>query len=272
MISVSGPGYGGLVRAHARRLSAGNLDLLAFDQHKQRVDDPRVPLGAAVLSEFPQNHIEWQARAIGPRTGHRVKRVGDRDDQRAERDLIAGQAIRIAFAIHALMMVADDIGKYLDGANRLGPQLHMADAGAIRRQEREQEDRQYPRKRGSDSGAQQAHSHLGDLLDHIEAGGSVPELERRLAQVVLDSLNGYLNAMPEERFPIIQLHELTTYLARQGVTMLLIVAQHGLLGYCTMLERGVRGEDLTGERITNQAGAQRDRPASPTIQQFGRSG
>jgi circadian clock protein KaiC len=48
--------------------------------------------------------------------------------------------------------------------------------------------------------------------------------------VVIDSLNGYLNAMPEERFLTIQLHELLTYLGQQGVVTLLVVAQHGLFG------------------------------------------
>jgi circadian clock protein KaiC len=48
--------------------------------------------------------------------------------------------------------------------------------------------------------------------------------------VVIDSLNGYLNAMPEEQFLTAQLHELLTYLGRQGVTTLMVVAQHGLLG------------------------------------------
>lgn len=48
--------------------------------------------------------------------------------------------------------------------------------------------------------------------------------------VVIDSLNGYLNAMPEERFLQIHLHELLTYLAQQGVVTFLVVAQHGLLG------------------------------------------
>jgi circadian clock protein KaiC len=48
--------------------------------------------------------------------------------------------------------------------------------------------------------------------------------------VVIDSLNGYLNAMPEEKFLTAQLHELLTYLGRQGVTTLMVVAQHGLLG------------------------------------------
>ena len=48
--------------------------------------------------------------------------------------------------------------------------------------------------------------------------------------VVIDSLNGYLNAMPEERFLSIQLHELLTYLGHQGVVTFLVVAQHGVLG------------------------------------------
>lgn len=48
--------------------------------------------------------------------------------------------------------------------------------------------------------------------------------------VVIDSLNGYLNAMPEERFLIIQLHELLTYLGQAGVATVLIGAHHGLIG------------------------------------------
>jgi len=50
------------------------------------------------------------------------------------------------------------------------------------------------------------------------------------AVVVIDSLNGYLNAMPEERFLIAQLHELLTYLGHKGVVTFLLVAQHGLVG------------------------------------------
>lgn len=48
--------------------------------------------------------------------------------------------------------------------------------------------------------------------------------------VVIDSLNGYMNAMPEERFLVIQMHELLTYLGQKGVATILVVAQHGLLG------------------------------------------
>ena len=54
--------------------------------------------------------------------------------------------------------------------------------------------------------------------------------ERDCKLVVIDSLNGYMNAMPEERFLTIQLHELLTYLGQKGVTTLMVVAQHGLTG------------------------------------------
>jgi circadian clock protein KaiC len=48
--------------------------------------------------------------------------------------------------------------------------------------------------------------------------------------VIIDSLNGYLNAMPEERFLTSQMHELLTYLGHKNVVTFLVVAQHGLLG------------------------------------------
>lgn len=48
--------------------------------------------------------------------------------------------------------------------------------------------------------------------------------------VVFDSLNGYLAAMPEERFLILQLHELLAYLNRLGVLSIMVVAEHGLIG------------------------------------------
>jgi circadian clock protein KaiC len=48
--------------------------------------------------------------------------------------------------------------------------------------------------------------------------------------VIIDSLNGYLNAMPEERFLTIQLHELLMYLGQQAVATILIGAHQGLIG------------------------------------------
>lgn len=48
--------------------------------------------------------------------------------------------------------------------------------------------------------------------------------------VIIDSLNGYLNSMPDERFLVVQLHELLTFLSQQGVLTLLVMSQHGLMG------------------------------------------
>jgi circadian clock protein KaiC len=48
--------------------------------------------------------------------------------------------------------------------------------------------------------------------------------------VVIDSLNGYLNAMPEERALTVQLHELLNYLNNHGVATFLVAAQSGMLG------------------------------------------
>ncbi len=48
--------------------------------------------------------------------------------------------------------------------------------------------------------------------------------------VVIDSLNGYLNAMPQEPFLGAQMHELLTFLGGQGVVTILVLAQTGLVG------------------------------------------
>ena len=43
-------------------------------------------------------------------------------------------------------------------------------------------------------------------------------------------MNGFLNAMPHEQFLAMQLHELLSYLAQQGVATILTLAQHGFIG------------------------------------------
>lgn len=48
--------------------------------------------------------------------------------------------------------------------------------------------------------------------------------------VVIDSLNGYQTAMPQENSLILHMHELLQFLNRQGASTFLTVAQHGLLG------------------------------------------
>ena len=54
-------------------------------------------------------------------------------------------------------------------------------------------------------------------------------VEAGVKVVVIDSLNGYLNAMPGEKYLNNQLHELSSYLNQQGVVTILVLAQHGLI-------------------------------------------
>ncbi len=51
-----------------------------------------------------------------------------------------------------------------------------------------------------------------------------------VSAVVIDSLNGYQAAMPQENSLILHMHELLQYCNRQGVSTFLTVAQHGLIG------------------------------------------
>ncbi|MGZ8288622.1 MAG: ATPase domain-containing protein [Telluria sp.] len=48
--------------------------------------------------------------------------------------------------------------------------------------------------------------------------------------IVIDSLNAYLQAMPGEQFLTLQMHELLSYLNQQGITTVLVLGQHGLIG------------------------------------------
>ncbi|MDB5741859.1 MAG: circadian clock protein KaiC [Polaromonas sp.] len=48
--------------------------------------------------------------------------------------------------------------------------------------------------------------------------------------VVIDSLNAYLHAMPGEKYLTLQMHELLSYLNQQGITTVLVLGQHGLIG------------------------------------------
>jgi circadian clock protein KaiC len=54
--------------------------------------------------------------------------------------------------------------------------------------------------------------------------------EQNLKVVVIDSMNGFLNAMPHEQFLALQLHELLAYLGQQGITTIMTLAQHGFFG------------------------------------------
>jgi circadian clock protein KaiC len=56
----------------------------------------------------------------------------------------------------------------------------------------------------------------------------VEAVEREdIKMIVIDSLSGYINSMPEEKLLLIHLHELFSYLTHRGVTAILTLAQHG---------------------------------------------
>jgi len=66
----------------------------------------------------------------------------------------------------------------------------------------------------------------GELVDQIRR----EVISRGTRVIVIDSLNGYLAAMPEEKFLIVQLHEMLSFLRQRGVLTILTVAQAGLIG------------------------------------------
>ena len=89
-----------------------------------------------------------------------------------------------------------------------------------------------PRRRCSRSGSL--------LIDQVDAAELSPGEfahrvrervdEEQIKTVVIDSLNGYQAAMPEENSLILHIHELLQYLNRQGAATFMTVAQHGLVG------------------------------------------
>ncbi|CAO4186290.1 ATPase domain-containing protein [Methylorubrum aminovorans] len=89
-----------------------------------------------------------------------------------------------------------------------------------------------------------------DLSPHLEAGrltltqidpaelspGEFASIVRQAVEergstfVAVDSLNAYLHAMPGEEYLVLQMHELLSYLNQKGVTTLLVLGQHGVIG------------------------------------------
>ena len=77
-------------------------------------------------------------------------------------------------------------------------------------------------------------------LEQIEPGAMSPgefsfrvrqAVEKRRSRVILiDSLNGYLNAIPQVEAPLVRMHELLSFLNERDVATLVVVAQHGIVG------------------------------------------
>ncbi len=77
-------------------------------------------------------------------------------------------------------------------------------------------------------------------IEQIEPGDVSPgEFSHRVCShvendgarvVMIDSLNGYLHAIPTANAPLVRMHELLAYLCERGVATLLVAAQHGIIG------------------------------------------
>jgi circadian clock protein KaiC len=66
----------------------------------------------------------------------------------------------------------------------------------------------------------------GDFIHQIREAVD----KRQLRMLVIDSVNGFLHAMPGEQSLVIQLHELLSYLNQHGIVTILVLAQYGILG------------------------------------------
>ena len=67
----------------------------------------------------------------------------------------------------------------------------------------------------------------GEFADQIRRA----VLDENFKIVSIDSLNGYIHAMPQEQYLTLQLHELLAFLGNQGVATLLVLAQQGMMGH-----------------------------------------
>ena len=51
-----------------------------------------------------------------------------------------------------------------------------------------------------------------------------------LTATLIDSVNGYLHAIPQSDAPLARMHEMLSYMNERGVATLLVLAQHGVVG------------------------------------------
>lgn len=70
----------------------------------------------------------------------------------------------------------------------------------------------------------------GEFANRVRAAVEANDGAPGARVILIDSLNGYLNSMPNENFLVLQMHELLMYLNERGVLTLLVLAQQGLVG------------------------------------------
>jgi circadian clock protein KaiC len=112
----------------------------------------------------------------------------------------------------------------------------------------------------------------GEFADRVVRG--VDDGSRLIA---IDTLNGYLNAMPGERYLITQLHELATYLNQRGVLTIFVLTQHGILSGEAPVDISYLADTVLNLRFFEVAGAirtalsvvkKRSGPHERTIREF----
>lgn len=110
----------------------------------------------------------------------------------------------------ALFVFDEELGLLFERAQMLGIDLQaMRDAGKLRVQQMDA-----------------AELSPGEFAHQVTSCVN----REQIRTVVIDSLNGYNTAMPEEQFLVLHLHELLQYLNRQGASTFLTIAQHGMVG------------------------------------------
>lgn len=90
----------------------------------------------------------------------------------------------------------------------------------------------------------------GEFAGRIQAG-----VEKGAKLVAIDTLNGYLNAMPGEQYLSNQLHELSAYLNQQGVLTIFTLTQHGLVAVDAPIDLSYLADTVVSLRFFETAGA-----------------
>src|SRR5664279_5401012 len=85
----------------------------AIETADQGLDDITVELGPGVAAQLVDRVTVARRQSIRTVGGHRLKRIGDLDDARLERNLAAGEAVWVTGSVDALMVVSHPAG--LDG-------------------------------------------------------------------------------------------------------------------------------------------------------------
>src|SRR5262249_31139945 len=109
-------------RSVGRRLDRGqdrrDRDVLGLEALDEDLDHDRVELRAGAADELVDRGLRGQARSVCAVAQHRVVRVGDEQDPRPDRDLLAGEVVWVAGAVPALVVVEHPARDRLD-AERL---------------------------------------------------------------------------------------------------------------------------------------------------------